>query len=127
MKIISLRRARVFKWAPVAFYMTVIFSVSALSIRLPLFQKAQKIHVDWLAHVVEYTFLGYLLARAIRKPKFFWVVILIGVLYGVSDEIHQASVPARDASVYDAIADTIGVTLGQWLWFRRKQLLVKNA
>lgn len=36
--------------------------------------------------------------------------ILIGALYGLSDELHQTMVPGRDGSLADLAADVIGVT-----------------
>lgn len=39
------------------------------------------------------------------------VVVLIGSLYGLSDEIHQTFVIGRDGSLADLVADVVGVTL----------------
>jgi len=36
-------------------------------------------------------------------------VVLIGGLYGISDELHQTVVPGRDGSIADLIADVVGV------------------
>ena len=38
------------------------------------------------------------------------VVILIGSLYGLSDEVHQTTVVGRDGSLADLAADIVGVT-----------------
>lgn len=35
--------------------------------------------------------------------------MLIGAIYGLSDEWHQSFVPGRDCSVYDVAADALGV------------------
>lgn len=118
-------------WAPVVAYMGLIYIVSDTSFHFSLFQKAQKIHGDWLAHVVEYSVLGLLLSRALafdarRKARFiFWVTVLIGVAYGATDEYHQQFVPTRDSSVYDLAADTVGLSLGSIVWLRRRER--KNA
>lgn len=40
------------------------------------------------------------------------LLVVLGVLYGVTDEWHQSFVPGRDASFADWIADCIGVVAG---------------
>ncbi len=51
-------------------------------------------------------------------------VLLIGMAYGISDEVHQAYVPSRMAEVADAVADAIGVALSTaFLGFTRRLLL----
>jgi VanZ family protein len=37
------------------------------------------------------------------------VSVVISVLYGVSDEIHQTFVPMREGDPFDVLADTVGV------------------
>ena len=39
------------------------------------------------------------------------IIVLIGSLYGLSDEIHQTFVVGRDGSLADLVADVVGVTL----------------
>ncbi|MEW4309115.1 VanZ family protein [Rossellomorea marisflavi] len=43
------------------------------------------------------------------------VAALIAIFYGFTDEIHQAFVPARSATMIDAAKDLIGVTILYWL------------
>jgi VanZ family protein len=58
----------------------------------------------------------------------FLVTVVIGSLYGVTDEVHQHFVPGRFPSVWDWIADTLGALIGagglllteRW-WGRRRQ------
>ena len=40
------------------------------------------------------------------------VLILLGALYGLTDEWHQSFVPGREVSALDWLADLCGVTLG---------------
>ena len=45
--------------------------------------------------------------------------MIIVVLYGVSDEVHQMFVPGRTAALDDVVADTIGAVVGTgacWAW-----------
>lgn len=80
---------------------------------------------DKLAHLVEYGILGYVSARAfyfsgIRRlySHYFRFTLVFGALFGVSDELHQYFVKGRYASVYDVIADVIGVLFGAYLFAR---------
>jgi len=114
-------------WAAVAFYMAVIYALSSMPFDSQLFHTAQKIHMDWIVHVVEYSVFGFLLARAFgcsvpskTGRRLLLAALVFGVLYAASDEWHQRSVPNRDASVYDAIADTVGLALGAVIRLRMK-------
>ena len=40
------------------------------------------------------------------------LLIAIGTLYGISDEIHQYFIPSRSADILDVLADCIGSTMG---------------
>ena len=114
-------------WAPVVFYMALIYVLSSYSFSFSMFRTAQKNHADWLIHSVEYGVLGYLLSRALGSEgkyhgaKLWLWVLFLGVSYGIADEWHQRFVPMRDASLYDVIADSIGVALGTWAWVRQQR------
>jgi len=88
-------------------------------ISVPLFP-----HADKLLHFCVYAFLAFLTARDLIAEKPFWspmkikvAAILFASLYGVSDELHQAFVPERDASVFDVIADVAGSISGSVFYF----------
>jgi VanZ family protein len=79
------------------------------------------------AHVTEYAILALLVWRALRKPvaayprPWRWpdagTALLFVALYATSDEIHQAFVPTRQASIWDALLDTLGGAFGLlFLW-----------
>ena len=120
-------------WAPVFLYAALIFFLSSYSFHFPWFRSAQKNHADWLAHVVEYSFFGLLLCRALSAQSFLarpagrlWIaVVVIGALYGATDEFHQRFVPERDSSAYDMMADTAGTALGALAWL--KMIRKENA
>ena len=63
-----------------------------------------------LVHVVEYSILGVLWYRVLKEK--IYVILIIGILYGITDEIHQFFVPFRVFSVLDMIMDAIGVCIG---------------
>lgn len=68
---------------------------------------------DKLVHLVEYSILGFLWVKALGKRII--IVILLGIIYGVFDEIHQIFVPYREFSILDILVDGVGVILGV-LW-----------
>ena len=75
---------------------------------------------DKLLHCCEYAVLGFFVARALDVfgvRHFVLLGIVAGALYGVSDEFHQYFVPGRSSDPFDALADTVGSTLGAVAWF----------
>ena len=86
--------------------------------------------IDKVIHLVEFAVLGVLVARALGKAwpetrglRLFLITATFVACYGVSDEVHQAWVPGRSSSVYDALADTMGGCLGalaEGLWAMRQ-------
>ena len=112
-------------WLPVLVYVLLIVVLSAQpGLRPPAsFKEADK-----LAHILEYFGLGLLLARAwtatlpprrLMLPIVFALVTGVGI--GTGDELFQLTIPGRDSSVYDLIADTIGLLIAQMVYlFARK-------
>ena len=104
-------------WLPVVLYAAVIFAVSAQPRLKPpfAFQNSDKF---W--HLVEYAGLGLLLARGLRgtsptaRPLVRALIALsVGITLGTADELFQSTVPGRDCSALDLIADTLGVGIAQ--------------
>ncbi len=82
-------------------------------------------------HCIAYSALGFTLGIALIHEgieatwtRIGWA-ILIGTLYGVSDEFHQSFVPGRESTIPDIVADAVGSCLGLFVylkrsnWFRR--------
>lgn len=74
---------------------------------------------DKVFHFAAYALLAILTARDLIAENPFWhftkikiIAILFACLFGLSDEIHQAFVASRDASVGDFLADCAGSILG---------------
>jgi VanZ family protein len=74
---------------------------------------------DILFHCVVYGLLGFLIMRAFRKSsanvsygKTLVMTILLGTLYGITDELHQGFVPLRSVSGLDVCIDSVGSLLG---------------
>lgn len=66
------------------------------------------------AHVSEYAILGALLMWAWRARSLRAALgpAAIGVLFAVSDEVHQAFVPGRAGQVSDVLIDSVGIAIG---------------
>ena len=108
-----MRRLRA--WAPALLWAALIFLLSSRSSvpgpRIPGFDK--------VAHLGAYTVLGTALAHGVRASALHpaWGVAA-GLLYGLSDEAHQAYVPGREPDPADWVADALGVLLGTFLYHR---------
>jgi len=87
--------------AAALFYMALIFFLSS--------QPGSEVGIpapwDKLAHFAEYALLSFLLFKATGSAK---AAFVISALYGASDEVHQAFVPGREASLFDWLADLAG-------------------
>ena len=110
-------RGRVLLWAPVALLLGYEFFLSAQSPGGmpelgPWFREKDKVE-----HAVYFFLTGLLAVRAARfgerwsRGKTAVFLILAGVLWGCSDEIHQSFTPDRDVEIGDVLADTAGVAL----------------
>lgn len=72
-------------------------------------------------HMIGYAGLSVLWWRALAARRA-WpehrtlaLAFLLTVLYAISDEVHQTSVPGRTGSLVDVLIDTAGAALGLWL------------
>ena len=113
-------------WFPLILYCLLIFIQSANPTpeQIPSFR-----FVDKLLHFAAYAIMGVLFYRAYQTLKFkdnlrmlMLLSALSATLYGISDEIHQAFVPFREAEIADVIADALGAISGVYLY----QLLIAS-
>lgn len=122
-------------WMLVGLYASGIFVLSSLS-HPPMVPSWELPHLDKLYHIFAYGGLTFLLIRALSlscatrtsTSLALWAAIL-AIVYGASDEFHQAFTPDRMMSVYDLLADATGASAvaGVWLRIRRRQpVLVKS-
>jgi VanZ family protein len=118
-------RGRLLLWAPVALLLGYEFFLSAqppsgMPDLGPSFWEKDKVE-----HAVYFFVTGLLAVRAARfgegwsRGKTAAFLILAGLLWGCSDEIHQSFTPDRDVELGDVLADTAGVALavalGDWI------------
>lgn len=75
------------------------------------------------AHMCEYMVLGVLVSRFVcnvwsRWYTKYWSVtaFVMGMLYAVSDEIHQLFIPGRSGQITDVLIDSTGVLIGVALY-----------
>lgn len=117
-------------WGPALAYMGIIFLLSAQS-RLP--QPPGFLAWDKLQHSGAYLVLGLLIFRAsgmmpparlypAAASPYAWA-LLLGALYGASDEFHQKFVPGRSMDAHDWLADITGIAVGLGaIWILRKYM-----
>jgi VanZ family protein len=84
---------------------------------------------DSFSHALLYAGLTVLLAWALgasgAKERFYLYAFSIAVLYGAIDELHQAFVPRRAASVTDLLADALGAAIGACAFLAGRRFLEK--
>ena len=108
---------RVLAWLPAAAWAAVIFWLSSQPVlpgpEIPYFDKA--------AHFGAFALLGALLCFAADRSRLpLAAAFVIGLLYGVTDEIHQMYVPGRSPDVLDWFADAAGVAAATLVYVRRR-------
>lgn len=123
---------RLLSWLPALAAMGTIFWLSSLpgdEVPLPGF-----LFSDKAAHFLAYALLGTLIGLRHawrRRPAAAAMTVdpkglLVGMLYGVSDELHQLFVPLRQFSVGDIAADALGVIAGVWLSRRLARRMMRK-
>ena len=119
----GLRKSRfAWYWVPTIGYCLLIFVLSSLSkgVHIP-----SPFGFDKAVHFIEYGILGFLLARSIlgfqsslSSKLLVGLAVVLATVYGISDEVHQAFVPGRNASHWDVVADGLGGVIGAVLFVR---------
>jgi VanZ family protein len=99
-------------WLPVVAWAALIFGLSSIP-DLGTGLGGWDLVLRKIAHAAEYAVLGALVVRATGRSG---LAFALGVLYAVSDEIHQSLVPGRLGSPLDVAIDAAGVAVGIVLW-----------
>lgn len=84
--------------------------------RIELINNLQGI-VRKLAHFSIYAVVGFLLMALVStydltENKRISISLIVGIIYAISDEIHQGFIPGRAAKITDVMIDTMGVAVG---------------
>ena len=113
---------------PAILYAALIFILSAISSIAP---PPGFVLEDKIYHFIEYGVFSSLLflafyhsRREFLKKHVFLLSCIIGMGYGLSDEIHQSFVPGRSCEFLDFVADCLGIALvqiGIWFYLRKKR------
>ena len=87
---------------------------------------------DKLVHLILYAGFGILLYYTLKnspnstlRNHALLFAIIIGTVYGASDEFHQSFVPGRTASFWDLVADSTGVIMAQAVIFIKDKLCIR--
>lgn len=119
-------RALLIRILPAIGWMALIFILSAQSTLPP----APGLTAEARAIVGHFTVYGVLAGlywwalglTGLAPGRRMLIAFLGAVTYGLTDELHQAFVPGRDASFFDIAVDAIGATTGLAIlrWFLRR-------
>lgn len=118
------------RWLPPLIWAIIIFIGSSI----PGSQIPGQVSIaNKILHGIEYAVLGWLTARTLSRHQppltrglLYAIALAVCVLYGMTDEIHQALVPGRSADYADLIADTIGGACGiglQLIWRDKRNIV----
>lgn len=104
------------RWWPALAWAVVLFAQSSIpGDDIPAFIPV--VGWDKVIHLVLYGILAWLAMRGrAAGPPAAWIIWLLCVAYGASDEAHQLFVPGRFASVWDLAADALGALLAVLLY-----------
>ena len=113
-------------WLPICLYLLLIVTMSSLS--KPPAPKIDLFEIDKLYHLIEYSLLSFLLLRAfmnspqkILSNDAIFFTVLATIIFGLTDEVHQAFVPGRSSSIADWVFDSLGAVAGVFafrLWLK---------
>ncbi len=111
-----LERNKKTAWCLVFLYMALIFILSSISTP-PQPVGGGNPYIPIIGHFMEYGILGFLLLGTFLGNEKFRryapvLAVIIAVLYGITDEIHQYFVPYRNPDAFDVLVDGIGAVLG---------------
>jgi len=117
---------------PFWFWAALIFIMSSIpGDKLPdkTFELSDKV-IHFIVYLILYVTASYSFYKqnkfGLLKKHFYVSGLILAVLYGISDEIHQYFVPMRSCEFLDLIADTAGAAAGMlvvyFTFYKRKTI-----
>ncbi|MBM2813588.1 MAG: VanZ family protein [Ignavibacteria bacterium] len=89
---------------------------------------------DKFLHFIAYFIFGISILLAVQANGKKWnqrqiiiTVIIIGFIYGISDEIHQYYIPGRSFDFFDWIADAAGICISLFFLKNIRKIIFKNS
>ncbi|MBU2053202.1 MAG: VanZ family protein [Nanoarchaeota archaeon] len=111
-------------WAVTTIISIIIFTLSSIA-----FEGGYGIATNTnsiIYHFTAFFFLGAFLLISLLEGKksysLLFLGIIIAIVYGITDEIHQFFVPGRYCSIFDASVDSIGVLFAGVIYFVKIRL-----
>ncbi|MBP9807739.1 VanZ family protein [bacterium] len=130
-------------WGLALLWMAVIFAFSNQAnsgAYTEAYLQDANVPIRKLAHMFEFAVLALLYQAALvgslmpqgeaefeTKFKNYWFALALAVLYALADEFHQAFVPGRSASLFDAGVDAAGALIGLTCAYWLRRILVSDA
>lgn len=106
------KKFSIFPWLPVIGWMVFVFLLSTRQ-RISISDEFTLNFIFFKTlHIIEYVVLFVLTVRALNQTttlplkRMLTTALCIGILYAISDEIHQAFVPTRQGAIKDILIDT---------------------
>ena len=98
----------------IAWFFTLIIAAAIFYLSSQTFQGGGgKGYLSYIYHFSIFFFLAFFLLIASIKGKLnkeiFFISLLLAILYGISDELHQSFVPGRYADVQDVLMNSVGI------------------
>ena len=87
---------------------------------------------DKILHFFAFGLLGLLTIRGLKQTdnitlqkNYIWISLLICIVFGASDEIHQLYVAGRSATIADWIADILGILAFSfaYLYWQKRRIM----
>lgn len=121
------------RWGPALAMMAIIFAFSSIPMREAEisregFRLTWRLAVFKGGHVLGYALLAAALQHGLRMKGWRGTVAVLGLTlaYAISDELHQAFVPGRSASIMDVGIDVFGGLIGILIINKAMKILNKK-
>lgn len=122
------------RWGPALVMMALIFAFSSIPMR-EVEVTREGFRLTWRlvlfkgGHILGYALLAAAFRHGLKIPGWRGAAAVLGMTlaYAISDELHQAFVPGRSASIMDVVIDMIGAAVGLGLTQKKKIFTKKRS